>query len=104
MPGQFDSYDPEKIGKGLANIAKEIVEKDEKRKKAPNTERTRIEHIENTKRTRFNQYKKSELETFSIRLKPEDKRRLQRYFDNRGIGLSQGIRTIIKDFMERQGI
>lgn len=104
LPGQFDNYDPEKIGMGIAGITKEIVEKDEQRKKSTNTERTRTEHIENTRRTRFKRYKKTDLETFSIRLQTEDKKRLQRYFKSRDIGLSQGIRIIIKDFMERQGI
>ena len=104
LPGQFNNYDPEKIGLGIAGITKEIVEKDEKRKKGTNTERTQSKHIENTERTRFKKYKKTDLETFSIRLSPEDKKRLHRYFKNRDIGLSQGIRIIIKDFMERQGI
>lgn len=104
LPGQFNNYDPEKIGRGIADITKEIVEKDEKRKKSPNTERTHTEHIENTERTRFKRYKKTALETFSIRLNTKDKRRLHIYFENRDITLSQGIRIIIKDFIERQGI
>lgn len=99
-----DQWDPEKIGRGLAGIAKEIVEKDKQSKKSMNTERTHTEHIENTKQTHFKRYKKTDLETFSIRLQTEDKRKLQRYFQSRDIGLSQGIRIIIKDFMERKGI
>lgn len=63
-----------------------------------NLERTRSEHIENT---RFEQYKKTELETFSIRLTPEDKQKLRDYFSRRSVPLSQGIRMIIKEFMEK---
>ena len=102
IPGQFD--EGEKMGKGLADITKKIVEESEKRKKITTTEGTQSEHIENTERTRFKKYKKTDLETFSIRLSPEDKRRLQRYFESRDIALSQGIRIIIKDYMERQGM
>ncbi len=102
IPGQFD--ESEKMGKGLADITKEIVRRDENRKKTADTERTHREHIGNTERTRFLKYKKTELETFSIRLSSEDKKRLQRYFVKRDIGLSQGIRIIIRDFIERQGI
>ena len=69
-----------------------------------NTERTISEHKENTKRTRFKDYEKSKYNTFSIRLTPQDKERLQRYFEDRDIPLSQGLRMIIKDWMERQGI
>lgn len=102
IPGQFDKN--EKMGKGLADITKKIVEESEKRKKIMTTEGTQSEHIENTQRTRFNRYKKTALETFSIRLNTKDKRRLHIYFENRDITLSQGIRIIIKDFIERQGI
>ncbi len=48
LPRQFDNYDPEKIGLGIAGIAKEIVKKDAERKKTTNTERTQREHRANT--------------------------------------------------------
>lgn len=101
LPGQFDDNEIEETAKGIADIAKEIVEKDDKQKV---TKRTQSEHIENTKGTRFKSYKTTDLETFSIRLRPADKKRLQAYFERRGLSLSQGIRTIVKDFIERQGI
>jgi len=62
------------------------------------------EHIENTDQERYRGYKKTELETFSIRLTPEDKRNLREYFERRSLSLSQGIRMIIKEFMEREGV
>jgi len=46
----------------------------------------------------------TELERISIRLLPEDIERLREYFASRDLTLSQGIRTTIKDFMEKQGI
>jgi hypothetical protein len=101
IPGQFNEDNLEETAKGIADIAKEIVEKSEQQKI---TERTQSEHIENTEGTRFKSYKTTDLETFSIRLRPVDKKRLQAYYEKRGLTLSQGIRTIIKDFMERQGI
>ncbi len=104
LPEQFNNYDPEKTGRGIADITKKIVEKDKERKKSMNTERTQLQGEMNTERTHFKKHKKTELETFSIRINLEDKRRLKRYFNNRDIGLSQGVRIIIKDFMERQGI
>ena len=101
LPGQFNEDELEETAKGIADIAKEIVEKSEKHKVSG---RTHNEHIENTEGTRFKGYKTTDLETFSIRLRPADKKRLQAYFERRGLSLSQGIRTILKDFMERQGI
>jgi len=38
------------------------------------------------------------------RLYPKDKRRFEDYFRKRGMTFSQGVRMIIKDFIERQGI
>ena len=73
-----------------------------------NTESTRIEHIETTESTRkkedFKKYRDSKFDTFTVRLLPKDIEQLRDYFERRGITLSQGIRTVIKDFMERQGI
>lgn len=72
------------------------------------TERVQSEHGETTERIRkpehFEKYKDSRFDVLTIRLLPEDIRRLRLYFDKRGVPLSQGIRTIVKDFMERQGI
>ena len=42
--------------------------------------------------------------TFSIRLLPEDIQRVRTYFERRGLKLTQGIRMIIKEYMEREGI
>jgi len=75
--------------------------------KEPTTESIQSEHVENTERTQkrdFKKHKDSKFDTFSIRLLPEDIERLRVYFDKRGLSLSQGIRTVVKDFMERQGI
>ena len=72
-----------------------------------NTERTQKEHVENTKRTRerdFKKYKDSKFDTLTIRLLPEDIQQLRFYFERRGITVSQGIRMIIKEYMEREGI
>ena len=72
------------------------------------TERAQIEHGENTESIRkpehFKKYKDSRFDVLTIRLLPEDIKRLRLYFDKRGVPLSQGIRTVIKDFMERQGV
>ncbi|MCP4762329.1 MAG: hypothetical protein GY870_11155 [archaeon] len=42
---------------------------------------------------------KQELETFSIRLTANDKNVLGRHFDTKGLKLSQGLRMVIKDYM-----
>jgi len=69
-----------------------------------NTQGTQTEHIENTQRTRFDEFKKTELETFSVRLSAEDKRKLREYFEKRSIPMSQGIRSIVIEFMEERGL
>lgn len=69
-----------------------------------NTQETRGEHEENTQRTHWDERRGTDLETFSIRLHPEDKRRLAAYFARRSTPLSQGIRQILADFMERTEI
>ncbi len=101
LPGQFNNYDPEKIGKGIAGIAKEIVEKDEKRK-------TGVKHTLNVGQTKvkrnFSKYKDTEMETYGFRIYPKDKRRFEEYFKKRGMTFSQGVRMVMKDFMERQGL
>lgn len=72
------------------------------------TERIQSEHGENTESIRkpehFKKYKDSQFDVLTIRILPEDIKRLRLYFDKRGVPLSQGIRTVIKDFMERQGV
>lgn len=44
------------------------------------------------------------LEPFLIRLSGKDKLKLRIYFHNKGLKLSQGIRMIVKEYMEREGI
>ena len=100
LPGQFDNYDPEKIGQGIADIAKEIVEKDKERK-------TGVKHTLNKGKTdvkRFDTYKDTEMRTYGCRLYPKDKLKFEEYFVKRGMTFSQGVRMVIKDFLERQGI
>ena len=70
----------------------------------PNTERTQKEHRDNTDITRLREYEDKAKDTFSIRINADDKERLQIYFENRGLKLTQGIRMIIKEYMEREGI
>jgi hypothetical protein len=67
-----------------------------------NTNRTQSTPVENTERTHreYADYKPTELETFSIRLDPNDKKRLQAYFKRRGLSLSQGLRVWIIERME----
>jgi len=98
IPGQFDEN--EKMGKELADITKEIVRRDEKRK-------TGVKHTSNKGQTeveRFKKYKDTEMKTYGCRLYPKDKRRFEEYFKKRGMTFSQGLRMILKDFLERQGI
>ena len=71
---------------------------------ARTTEGTQKEHRSNTQRTRFKGYQRTDLETFSVRLTPDDKRVLQEYFERRSIPMSQGIRQILVDFMEERGL
>ncbi len=44
------------------------------------------------------------LKPLIIRLSGFDKERLEIHFHNKGLKLSAGIRMIIKEYMERQGI
>ena len=69
-----------------------------------NTETTQQKHRVNTDITRLREYDDKAKATFSIRIDNKDRERLQRYFESQGLKLTQGIRMIIKDFMERQGI
>ncbi len=73
-----------------------------------NTERTRTEHGEHTESTRkerdFKKYKDSKFDTVTVRLLPEDIQRLKFYYEKRGIPVSQGLRSLILDFMEHQGV
>ncbi len=52
----------------------------------------------------FVKYTDTDLEVFTVRLMPGSKARLKTYFAKRGVRLSQGVRQIVQDFMERQGI
>ena len=53
---------------------------------------------------RFAQYKETEMKNYGIRLTATDKRKFESYWKKRGMTFSQGVRTVIKDFMERQGL
>ena len=68
---------------------------------------TNVKHTSNIGKTqveRFTQYKETEMKNYGIRLAATDKRKFEAYWKKRGMTFSQGIRTVIKDFMERQGI
>ena len=49
-------------------------------------------------------HKDDTLEIHHIRIHKNDWKALQQYFEGKGIKVSQGIRMIIKEYMERQGI
>jgi hypothetical protein len=76
------------------------VEENTERTHLAITGRTQSELEENTERSRFTVYRKTELVTFSIRLAPDDKRRLKEYFDRRRVPLSAGIRGILCEFLD----
>ena len=69
---------------------------------------TEVEHTSNNGRTEverdFKKYKATDMKNYGIRLYPEDRRKLEEYFKKRDMTFSQGVRMVIKDFMERQGI
>ncbi len=44
------------------------------------------------------------LKMFSLRLNRKDMEHLRTYFKTMGLNLSTGIRMIIKEYMERQGV
>lgn len=68
-----------------------------------NTERTQKEHKDNTKSTQ-RIHGDNTLDIHHIRIHKNDWNVLQQYFDGKGIKVSQGIRMIIKEYMEREGI
>jgi hypothetical protein len=49
-------------------------------------------------------HKETEMKSYGIRLTATDKRKFELYWKKRGMTFSQGVRTVIKDFMERQGV
>jgi len=68
---------------------------------------TDVEHTSNKSKTkveRFSRYKETELKNYGIRLMATDKRKFEAYWKKRGMSFSQGVRTVIKDFMERQAL
>ncbi len=68
---------------------------------------TDVKHASNKGKTaveRFAQYKETEMKNYGIRLTAADKRKFEAYWKKRGMSFSQGVRTVIKDFMERQGV
>ena len=69
-----------------------------------NTESIRREHGENTEERDFKKYQDSKFDTLTVRLLPKDIQRLKYYYEKRGVPVSQGLRALILDFMERQGI
>jgi hypothetical protein len=68
-----------------------------------NTEGTPSEHVANTKK-RFKKYAPTELRTFSIRLLPRDIVALTKHFTLRGITVSAGLRTVVREYMNREGL
>ena len=77
----------------------------------PTTEGVQSDYGETTERLRkkrnkkdFEKYEGSDLEVFTVRLMPGSRDRLKRYFAKRGLSLSQGVRQIVQDFLERQGV
>ena len=70
----------------------------------PNTSSTHSEPLENTQRTHWEHRQKTDLDTFSIRLNVDDKRRLAEYFEKRGLALSQGLRMWILERMDSEGL
>ena len=67
--------------------------------------RTPREPSSDAKRTSATvELKESDLKSFTIRLRPEDKRILQDHFARRSVPLGQGIRGILLDFMEEKGL
>ena len=69
-----------------------------------NTKGTGSEHIENTQRTHWEHRTATDLETFSIRIDAESKRKLAAYFERRGLAMSQGLRVWILERMENEGL
>ena len=63
------------------------------------TERLRKKRVKKD----FEKHKDTDLEVFTVRLMPGSREQLKIYFDKRGLSLSQGVRMIVQDFLERQG-
>ncbi len=85
----------------------EFVKKlDEKQTTKPteSTQRADREPTGSTQKQDFTKYRATELQRLSIRLRAEDIERVKVYFKNRDLTLSQGIRSIVKDFIENQGL
>jgi len=76
--------------------------------KTPNTESIQSEHRENTERTRegagYGTFKKTELVTFSIRMRADDLAALREHFERADIPMSQGVRQIMLDYMSAKGL
>ncbi len=68
-----------------------------------NTERTQQEHRDNTKSTQ-RVHEDNTLDIHHIRIHRADWNALQRCFEGKGIKASQGIRMIIKEYLEKEGI
>lgn len=68
---------------------------------------TPTEHKENTERTQrehtpdYAAFGPGEFKPFSVRLTDADKERLRAVFGRRGLTLSQGIRMVLLEYLER---
>ena len=48
----------------------------------------------------FEKHKPTDMVTVGVRISPVDRKRLQGYFEARGLRLGQGLRMILKDWLE----
>lgn len=70
-----------------------------------NTDKTQPEHSEkDADLTRLREYEDKTTVTFSVRLLNEDREALRDHFKNKGLKITQGVRMLIKEYMEREGI
>lgn len=85
----------------IGGVAMELLEKD---KNKNDYEATTERLQEKRGKKDFKKYKDTDLEVFTVRLMLGSRERLKIYFAPRGISLSQGVRMIVQDFIERQGL
>ena len=72
--------------------------------KAAYTHVTQRSDREHTQRTRFKVYKPTEMTILSVRIPPSYKQKLSDYFTKRHTSLSTGVRFMIGDFIEANGL
>lgn len=88
-------------GESIPGIAMELLEREKnKNDYVATTERLRKKRSKKD----FEKHKDTDLEVFTVRLMPGSREKLKDYFSKRGLSLSAGVRQIIQDFMEKQGI